>query len=374
MSFTQVEEALEEGIRKRAYPGAVLRVSRDDEVVFEKAVGARTVVPEPVPMRVDTIFDLSSLTKCLATTPAIFLLARDRRLALDDRVTRFFHNFGVHGKDRVTFRQLLTHSSGLAAHRDYYREVAKLEQRGRLNFVASRGAKEWVYEQVHREKPESFPGTRSVYSDLGFMLLGQAVETITGQGLDRFCRARIFAPLGLETLSFVDLTQVRVGRVALLSDRIAATQKCAWRKRVLCGEVGDENAYAMGGVAGHAGLFGNAKDVDALGGALMKGLAGDEGLLTEAMTREMWTRDASIPESTRTLGWDTPSPAGSMAGSKMSASTVGHLGFTGTSIWMDLERRIRIIFLTNRVHPDRDSTRIKEFRPLIHDLVMEALA
>jgi CubicO group peptidase (beta-lactamase class C family) len=373
VKFGALEDALDEGVRKRAYPGAVLLVSREGETVFERAVGSRTLVPEPSPMQTDTVFDLSSLTKCLATTPAMLLLVRDRRLALDDRVTRFFHNFGVYGKDRVTFRQLLTHSSGLAAHRELYKEVAKLEQRGRLNFVASRGAKEWVYEQVHREKPEAVPGSRVIYSDLGFMVLGQVVETITGQGLDRFCRTRIFGPLGLRSLSFVDLTQVRTGRLALRRDQIAATQKCPWRRRVLCGEVGDENAYAMGGVAGHAGLFGTARDVDALAGALASCLEAEDGLLGPAATREMWTRDPSVPDSTRTLGWDTPSPVGSSAGSRMSSWTVGHLGFTGTSIWMDLERRVRITLLTNRVHPDRDNQRLKELRPVIHDLAMEAL-
>jgi CubicO group peptidase (beta-lactamase class C family) len=205
------------------------------------------------------------------------------------------------------------------------------------------------------------------------MVLGQIVETISGQTLDRFCRTRIFTPLGLGALSFIDLTQMRAGSSALRSDQIAATQRCAWRRRVLCGEVGDENAYAMGGVAGHAGLFGTARDVDALAGAFESGLHEEGGLLSAAAIREMWTRDAGVADSTRTVGWDTPSPVGSSAGSRMSSWTVGHLGFTGTSIWMDLERRIRIILLTNRVHPDRDNQRLKELRPVIHDLVMEAL-
>ena len=374
MDFERVARELEGGARDGAFPGAVVLIARGGRVLYHAAFGARSVDPGGGTMQPDTIFDLSSLTKPLATTTAFMLLVREKKVAPDDRVSRFFHNFGVHGKTHVTFRHLLAHCSGLPGWRPYFRDIERIEREGRLNFIASRGAKEWVYDQVHREKPESVPGTRAVYSDLGFMLLGQAVETISGQGLDRFCRSRIFAPLGLDTLSFVDLSQVRVGRVSLLSERIAATQECPWRRRILCGEVGDENAYAMGGVAGHAGLFGSARDVDALGGVLMKGLRGDDGLLSGAMTREMWARDASIPDSTRTLGWDTPSPAGSSAGSRMSAWTVGHLGFTGTSIWMDLERQIRIVFLTNRVHPDRDVQRIKEFRPLIHDLVMEALA
>lgn len=374
MTLAAAVELLEEGVERRAYAGAVLLVSRRGEVLLERAVGSRSLVPEAEPMRPEVVFDLSSLTKCLATTPAFLLLVRDRRVRIDDRVTRFFHNFGVHGKGAATFRHLLTHSSGLAAHRPYYREIARLERRGRPNFVASSGAKEWVYEQIQRERPEARPGERVIYSDLGFMLLGQTVETVSGLPLDRFCRERIFAPLGLRALSFIDLSQVRARRVAPIDRMIAATQRCPWRKRVLCGEVGDENAFAMGGVAGHAGLFGSARDVDALASALERGLSGEGGLLPPELTREMWTVDRSVAGSTRTLGWDTPAPSGSAAGSRMSARTVGHLGFTGTSLWMDLERGVHVVLLTNRGHPDRDNDRIREWRPRIHDAVMEALA
>jgi len=320
------------------------------------------------------VFDLASLTKPLATTLAVLLLVKDKRLTLDDRVTRFFHNFGVHGKTHVTFRHLLTHASGLAAHRPYYKEVAALQRRGRPNFVASREAKEWVFEQVHREKLEAPPGTRALYSDLGFMLLGQVVETVSGKTLDRFCHARIFEPLGLRSTSFIDLSQIRTKRLEPIADMIAPTQRCPWRKRVLCGEVDDENAYAMGGVAGHAGLFGTARDVDALANHLRGVAAGAAGILPKDLVDQMWTLDASVPGSTRTLGWDTPSPQRSSAGTRMSRHSVGHLGFTGTSIWMDLERGVNVTLLSNRVHPSRDNDKLAELRPKIHDLVMEAVA
>ena len=248
-----------------------------------------------------------------------------------------------------------------------------MEHKGRLNFVASRGAKEWVYEQIHREKPEADVGARVIYSDLGFMLLGQIVETITRQTLDRFCQARIFGPLGLRALSFIDLTQMRTKRIEPISDMIAATARCPWRKRVLCGEVDDDNAYAMGGVAGHAGLFGSARDVDALATVLEQSLRGEHAFLPRELVEAMWTLDETVAGSTRTLGWDTPSPRNSSAGTRMSRRTVGHLGFTGTSIWMDLESGVHVVLLTNRVHPSRDNDKLSEFRPRIHDLVMEAL-
>jgi serine-type D-Ala-D-Ala carboxypeptidase len=374
MEFSAVEHALEEGAQRGVFPGAVLLVSRAGETLLERAVGSRAIEPDRVPMRADVVFDLSSLTKPLATTLAVMLLVKEKRLSLDDRVTRFFHNFGVHGKTHVTFRHLLAHSSGLAAHRPFFKDVAALQKKGRPNFVASREAKEWVYEQVHREKLEAAPGTRALYSDLGFMLLGQVVETISGQPLDRFCHARIFAPLGLRSTSFIDLTQIRTKRIEPIADVIAPTTRCAWRKRVLCGEVEDENAYAMGGVAGHAGLFGTARDVDTLANHLKAIFDGGSGLLPKALVDEMWTLDHSVAGSTRTFGWDTPSPQRSMAGTRMSRHTVGHLGFTGTSLWMDLERGVNVVLLTNRVHPSRDNDKLGEFRPRIHDLVMEAVA
>ena len=373
MEFKAVEQALEDAAQRGVFPGAVLLVSRNGETLLERAVGCRAIEPDRVPMRPEVVFDLSSLTKPLATTLAVMMLVHEKRLGLDDRVTRFFHNFGVHGKTHVTFRHLLTHSSGLAAHRPYFKDVAALQKKGRPNFVASREAKEWVYEQVHREKLEAPPGTRAVYSDLGFMVLGQVVETVSGQTLDRFCQGRIFAPLGLSSTAFVDLSQLRQKRVEPIRDMIAPTQRCPWRKRILCGEVDDENAYAMGGVAGHAGLFGTARDIDTLANHL-KGIAGGApGILPKDLVDRMWTLDTAVSGSTRTLGWDTPSPQRSLAGTKMSKHTVGHLGFTGVSLWLDLERGVNVVLLTNRVHPTRDNDKIAEFRPRIHDLVMETI-
>jgi CubicO group peptidase (beta-lactamase class C family) len=373
MEFSAVERALEEAAQRGVFPGAVLRVSRRGELLLEHAVGRRSIEPERGPMTADVVFDLSSLTKPLATTLAVLLLVKEKRLAIDDRVTRFFHNFGVHGKTHVTFRQLLTHSSGLAAYRPFFKEIATLQRRGRPNFVASRDAKEWVFEQIHREKLEFAPGSKAVYSDLGFMLLGQLVETVSGRTLDRFCHARIFAPLGLRATSFIDLSQMHQKRVEPIADMIAPTTRCSWRKRVLCGEVEDENAFAMGGVAGHAGLFSTARDIDVLCDHLKSIGDGANGLLPKELIEPMWTLDTSVPGSTRTLGWDTPSPERSAAGSRMSRRTVGHLGFTGTSLWLDLERGISVILLTNRVHPSRDNDKLAEFRPKVHDLVMEAV-
>ena len=373
MGFTEVERAFEFAVANGVFPGAVLLVNKDGEVVYQRAFGSRSVEPEKTPLREDTIYDVSSLTKPLATTTAFLMLARERKLLITDRVTRVFHNFGVHGKTGVTFRHLLAHTSGLPAWRPYFKDVLKTEKGGRVNFLCSRGAKQFVYDMVQREKPDGPAGQKAVYSDLNFILLGEAIENATGLALDRYCHEKIFKPLGLRSTSFVDISMLRTRRFVPVADMIAPTERCPWRGRILCGEVQDDNAYAMGGVAGHAGIFSNAQDLDVLVSKIRDCWQGKSDFLSQALLHEAFTRDQSVPGSTRALGWDTPSPQGSQAGTRFSAKTVGHLGFTGTSVWLDLEKNVHVILLSNRVHPSRDNEKIKEFRPRVHDLVMEAI-
>jgi len=373
VDFGGVADVLDKAVGAGAFPGAVVLVSHHGRPVYHAAFGFRSREPEKTPMRPDTVFDLSSLTKPLATTTAFLLLVREGKVRIDDRVTRFFPNFGVHGKTHVAFRNLLTHSSGLPAWRPFFKEVVRLEKEGRPNFVASHGAREMVYEMINREKLEYETGTKSVYSDVGFMLLGELVETASGSSLDRFCRERVFRPLGLRSTAFVDLAQLRLRKLSPATDVIAPTERCPWRKRILCGEVHDDNAYAMGGVAGHAGLFSTATDVDALVSRLVACWKDQDDFLPAALMRELWTRDTVTPGSTWALGWDTPSPKDSSAGERIGSPAVGHLGFTGTSIWIDLERDAHVVLLTNRVHPHRTNERIRDVRPRVHDAVFAAL-
>ena len=373
MLFHPVEDAFKEAVGQGVFPGAVALVAKGEEIVFENAFGLRSLIPEKTPMQADTIFDLASLTKPLATTPAIMLLVREKKIRLDDRVTRFFPNFGVFGKTHVTFRHLLAHCSGLPAWKAYHEDIVKGEKKGRINFVASRAAKHYVFEQIHREKAVSAPGAQSLYSDLGYILLGEVVEEISGWSLDRYCQDRIFKPMGLRSTSFIDLTQIRTRRLQPVREMIAPTEECPWRKRVLCGEVDDDNAYVMGGVAGHAGLFSNVRDIHRFLVHFRKCLAGDDPLLPAPLAQEFLARDQTARGSTYALGWDTPSAENSSSGGFFSPTSVGHLGFTGTSIWWDLEKDCHVILLSNRVHPSRTSDKIKAFRPYIHDLIMKTL-
>lgn len=373
MNFEAVEKAFQDAVADGVFPGASLLVGAGEEVLYEQIFGFRSLLPEKTPLLPQTIYDLASLTKPLATTLAIMLLVRERKIRLDDQVTRFVPMFGVFGKSATTIRQLLNHTSGLPAHKPFYETIAKNEKAGRINFVASQAAKNFVLGEIHREKPVSAPGAQVLYSDLGFMLLAETIEIISGLPLDRFCQERIFKPLGLRSIAFVDLSQMKTRRLKPVVEMIAPTESCPWRKKVLCGEVHDDNAYAMGGVAGHAGLFASARDIHSLIARLGRCLRGRDDFLPAPILEEFLSRDTSVANSTYALGWDTPSASGSSSGSYFSPRSAGHLGFTGTSIWWDLQKDCHVILLTNRVHPTRKNEKIREFRPLIHDLIMKAL-
>jgi serine-type D-Ala-D-Ala carboxypeptidase len=374
MDFQAVENAFQQAIAEGVFPGAVVLVSKDDAVVYERAFGFRSLLPHKTTMELETIFDLASLTKPLATAVAVMLLIHEKKLRLDDQITRVIPMYGVFGKSLTTVRHLLSHSAGLPAWKAFFEDVVRNEKSGRINFVASRAAKNFVFEQIHREKTLNPPGARTLYSDLGFMILGEAVEILTGNTFDRFCQERIFKPLGLRSTGFIDLSQLRTHRIQPVENMIAPTENCPWRKKILCGEVHDDNAYAMGGVAGHAGLFSSARDLHTLLIRMNRCLSGKDSFVPQSLVQEFLTRSDSEGHSSFALGWDTPTPGNSASGGLFSSRSVGHLGFTGCSIWWDLEKNCHVILLTNRVHPSRKNEKIKDFRPHIHDQIMKVVS
>ncbi len=375
-TFDPVDKEIDAAIGAGVFPGAVLLVRDGERAFYRRAYGLRSLEPTSTAMTEDTIFDVSSLTKAFATSVATMRLVAEGKVRLDDRVTRFFHNFGVYGKAPISFRHLLSHASGLRAWRPFFEDIRTAEQRGaRLNFLGTEAAKEWVYQEIQREQLERPVGSRAVYSDVGFMLLGALVEEVSATPLGRHCETRIFRPLGLRRTTFVDLDARRVRPLDPSRDPIAPTERCPWRKEVLCGVVHDDNAYAMGGIAGHAGLFSTADDLDTLLTHLRDCWAGRAAtpLVPRHVIREFWSPAGTAAESTWCLGWDTPSPQGSSAGERFSRHSVGHLGFTGVSAWLDLDAERHVILLTNRVHPRRGNDAIQGFRPRLHDLVVAAL-
>ncbi len=366
--FAGVDRVLDDFLAAGAFPGGVLAVGHRGALVHLRPfgrLGDDTRAPRPgddegVPAVVaDTIYDLASLTKVVATTTMAMILVDEERLDLDSPVQDFLPRFTGEGKEQVTVRHLLTHSSGVDWWAPLYKEVA-----GHDAYVERIQAMDLAYE----------PGSAMKYSDLGLILLGEILERVAGEPLDAFVRRRVFEPLGMKDTMF------RPGKDLL--ERIAPTERDPWRGRLLRGEVHDENAFALGGVAPHAGLFSTAGDLARFVQMMVNGGVLEHRRLISRATVDSFTRKAGVapegrkrkvPDSTRALGWDTKSPEGSSAGTLFSPSSYGHTGFTGTSIWIDPERQLFVILLTNRVHPSRDNILIRKVRPAVADAVVRAV-
>jgi CubicO group peptidase (beta-lactamase class C family) len=360
--FAKTIKCLEKGLEQKVYPGAVLLVAQKGEIVFFHAVGHRSVIPKMLPMEKDTIFDLASLTKPLATTLAVMKLVEDAVLDLDAPISSLIQPFAWQDKAEITPRLLLNHTSGLADWKPLYLNLIKLPPEERKPTAR----------RLIMEGPLSgVPKTASLYSDLGFMLLEWIIEIASGRDFSSFLDAALYRPLGLKTLY---LDTIDRGPASTTRGSYAATEDCPWRKEILQGHVHDENAYALGGHSGHAGLFGTAFDVFTLTTMVLSAYHGDgTALIKQDIARTFLSRQGIVPNSTWALGWDTPSEGDSSSGKYFSSSSVGHTGFTGTSVWIDLKRMVTVVFLTNRVHPSRSNQGIKGFRPELHNLIMREL-
>jgi CubicO group peptidase (beta-lactamase class C family) len=348
--LAEVDHLLDSYQDRGAFPGGVVAVGNRSGLIHLHPFGRLSYAPDARSVKAGTLYDLASLTKVVATTTMAMILVDEGRLVLDRPVQDFLPGFQSPGKEMVKVRHLLTHSSGLDATAPLFQEV-----RGKADYVERIAAMDLGYP----------PGSRSVYSDLGVILLGEILEITAGQPLDAFVQERVFKPLGMKHTRF--LPPVR------LWPRIAPTENDPWRGRMVQGEVHDENAFAMGGVAPHAGLFSTAGDLARFARMLLNGGVLEGHRIVSSETLELFTRRAGIPDSDRALGWDTKSAEGSSAGTLFSSDSFGHTGFTGTSIWIDPERQLFVILLTNRVHPTRENNLIREVRPAVADAVVRAL-
>jgi CubicO group peptidase (beta-lactamase class C family) len=363
-----IQSALQTAVDDGTFPGAVLAVRLRGASVYERAVGRLSLHPLGDEVTVETSYDLASLTKVLATTTALAILLQQGLVSLDGRIDDILTELRGRPVGRATVRHLLMHSSGLPGWRPYYERIAAREA-AQSGFLGSLAARQAVLDDIAKEDLLYEQGSRSLYSDLGFMLLGFAVERLSGESLDRFCRDRIYRPLDAGPLHYLPCGLLSMAAPPPGSTRmIAPTEEDPWRGRTLCGEVHDENAFALGGVAGHAGLFGTVQAVLAVSRAWMIGRRSQGRLLESDVVRCFTARQHRVPNSSWALGWDTPS-APSSSGTLFSSESFGHLGYTGTSLWIDPVKELEVVLLSNRVHPTRRNERIRAFRPLIHDLV-----
>jgi CubicO group peptidase (beta-lactamase class C family) len=343
---------LQKAIDQRAFPGAAVAVTHRGRRVALKALGRFTYEPNSPPVTAAALFDLASLTKVVATTVMAMVLYERGLLDLDTPVTAIIPEFALKSekdlrRGNVTLRMLLAHSSGLPAYE-------KL-------FLKS-GTRDELLQAAFSTPLAADPGTRAEYSDIGFIILGTALERLADEPLDRFCQREIFSPLGMANTTFNPPPKIRAAIPPTADDQ-------TFRHRVIQGEVQDENAGVLGGVAPHAGLFAPAVDLARFSQCMLDG--GRPILRPETVA--LFTRREDAPVgTTRTLGWDTPSVP-SQAGKYFSGNSFGHLGYTGTSLWIDSQRRLSITLLTNRTWPDCSNWAIKQVRPRFHDAVIEAL-
>jgi CubicO group peptidase (beta-lactamase class C family) len=361
--FGAAHRVLEEAIAARAFPGCAFGVLADGEVVLPAthigALGRFTYEPDSPAVRAETAYDVASLTKVVATTAAMMLLVQRQQIDVETLLGDLLPGFVVgrtpgDAARKVTLRHLLAHNSGLPGYVELFRAATTPEALLRACL----------------ELPlEAEPGARAEYSDPGFILLGKALEVRTGEPLDSWLSREVLGPLGMSATGFRPAPALR--------DAIPPTEEDTWfRHRLIQGEVQDENASVLGGVSGHAGLFSNVADLLRFAAEVVS--AGAENSpngvpnLFEAATVKRFTQRQEPAGSSRALGWDTPS-GNSSAGKHFSGHSVGHLGFSGCSLWIDLEAAVAIVLLTNRTLPDRKSQLIREVRPAFHDAIREAL-
>ena len=346
--FAHAAEIVQRGVEARAFPAAVVEVGARDAVLWQHAFGTLDHDPDSPVTQTSTIFDLASLTKVIATTSLVMRLVEQRTLALHHPIRQWIPEWRGIDRQHATVQSLLTHSSGLTAWLPFYRDYT-----GRQEF-------QHAICSLPLEYP---PDTQSIYSDLGFMLLGFIVE---GAG------RRPFHVQAEQFLRVVTSAPLMFNPPVELRPSIAPTEHDQWRGRRLVGEVHDENCWALGGAAGHAGLFGTAQAVGDFARAMLTGLKGSDTRIANAETLRRFVARAGPATGSRALGWDTMLPTSS-CGTLISRSAFGHTGFTGTTLWIDPEREVYIVFLTNRVNPTRENTAIQEIRPALHDAVISAL-
>ncbi len=366
LDFSPVDEIIENAIRDRNFPSAVLIVGDSNSIIYQNAYGRLTYDDDAKPTTMNTIYDLASVTKVIATTSAIMKLYDDGKIDLDAPVAQYIPEFAVNGKSDITVRNLLLHNSGLTAWTPFYTMYSTAAE---------------VRNAIYTCTKEYETGTQTVYSDYNAVLLGDIVEKISNIRIDKYCKEFIFLPLSMTDTDYL---------IPISQDyRIAPTEyDTYWRNELLIGYVHDETAALLEGVSGNAGLFSTAPDLyKFMKMMLKKGRYLDERktpvknkedrLFTE-QTVELFTAKVTGLGyiNTRSLGWDTKPEATKyppQCGYKFSQNSFGHTGYTGTSVWCDKEKNLIIIFLTNRVYPKRGNEEIKNIRPQVYDEVCKIL-
>ncbi len=347
--FSNVDSLINNSIKDSAFPGAVILIAKEGEILHKKAFGNMTYDFNSRTMTTETIFDLASVSKVIATTTAAMICVDRKLFKLEDKVVKYIPAFGKNGKKNITLKDLLLHQSGLPAFKPYYKLVKNGNE---------------LLQDIYNSKLDFETGTKMVYSDLGMITLAKVIEKVSKKSLDKFCYENIFSPLGMRNTFYNPAKEIR--------EKIAPTEVDNYfRNRLLIGEVHDETAYMLNGVAGHAGLFSTVSDIAVLLQMLLqKGNYQGVQLIKPETVALFTSRQSKI--SSRGIGWDTKSEKSS-AGELFSSTSFGHTGYTGTSVWVDPEKKVFAILFTNRVHPTRNNIKIGKVRPQFYNEVIRAM-
>jgi CubicO group peptidase (beta-lactamase class C family) len=337
--FLQIDEIIQSAIKDSAFPGSVVLVSKEGKVIYEKAFGHLTYDDTSAAVTKNTIYDIASLTKVIASTTAVMICYDKNLFSLDDPVAKYITEFSQNGKEKVTIKNLLLHNSGLPAFKRFYNNYSSADE---------------IINDIYKMPLSYETESKTVYSDLGFITLQKIIEQVTGKEFDVFCKEEIFIPLQMNSTFFNPPDSLQY--------KIAPTEyDNSWRNKLVWGET----SVLLNGVAGHAGLFSTAQDISNLLILLLNDGAFDGNQIIKSATYS--------DKSTRALGWDTKSGEGSSAGELFDTTSFGHTGFTGTSVWVDPTREIFVVLLTNRVYPTRENKKLYKVRPALHNAVINTL-
>jgi CubicO group peptidase (beta-lactamase class C family) len=341
--FLQIDEIIQSAIKDSAFPGSVVLVSKEGKVIYEKAFGHLTYDDTSAAVTKNTIYDIASLTKVIASTTAVMICYDKNLFSLDDPVAKYITEFSQNGKEKVTIKNLLLHNSGLPAFKRFYNNYSSADE---------------IINDIYKMPLSYETESKTVYSDLGFITLQKIIEQVTGKEFDVFCKEEIFIPLQMNSTFFNPPDSLQY--------KIAPTEyDNSWRNKLVWGKVHDETSVLLNGVAGHAGLFSTAQDISNLLILLLNDGAFDGNQIIKSATVKLFTTRYS-DKSTRALGWDTKSGEGSSAGELFDTTSFGHTGFTGTSVWVDPT-------ITNRVYPTRENKKLYKVRPALHNAVINTL-
>ena len=347
--FLKVDKLIYEAIKDSVFPGAVLLISKEGKTIYKNAYGNFTYDKHSTKVKLNTIYDLASLTKIVSTTTAAMICIDKGLFKLNDKVVKYIPKFANNGKENITIKNLLLHNSGLPAYKRFYKFCSDAED---------------VINDIYNTKLIYKTGSKTVYSDLGMIVLQKVIEKVTGKTLDKFSEEKIFVPLNMERTMFNPPDSIK--------KEIAPTEfDNYWRHRQLQGEVHDETASLLNGVSGNAGLFSSVGDLsNFLTMILNNGTYKNKRIIKEETVKLFTTKQ---PNSERALGWDIKSPQKSSAGNLFSSKSFGHTGYTGTSFWVDPQKKLFVVLLTNRVYPTRENRKIIKFRPVLHDEIIKSI-